>query len=121
MSRPSTTDVVIIGAGPYGLSVGADLRRHGLLIAGTGYRVDLGRLPFLGDQPRASTPGGRGARAVVELRGVGPGSVLPRVGVCAQFRASHALPHGADYSARRLVVISWPRSPGTRSPAPAVQ
>jgi hypothetical protein len=30
MSRSSTTDIVIIGAGPYGLSVAAHLRRHGL-------------------------------------------------------------------------------------------
>jgi hypothetical protein len=54
------------------------------LIAGTGYGWIWGRLPFLA----TSYPG---AHAVVQLRGVGSGPVLRRVGVRAQLRAGHAV------------------------------
>jgi hypothetical protein len=64
---------------------------------------------------RAPTPGGRGARAVVQLRGVSSGPVLRRVGVRAQLRTVMRFLHGADYSARRLVGHLLPRAAGAPS------
>jgi FAD-dependent urate hydroxylase len=57
------------------------------LIAGTGYRVDLGRLPFLGDQLRG------------RLRLV---AGAPALSSTFEASAPDLFLHGADYSARRL-------------------
>ena len=90
MSRPCTSGIVIIGAGPYGLSVAAHLRQHGLPFRIFGSPDVFSLWPefqqrFVPDQlTRAPTPGGRGTRAVVQLRGVGSGPVLRRIGVSAQ-------------------------------------
>jgi hypothetical protein len=63
------------------------------LIAGTGYRVDLGRLPFLDDQLRGRLRLVAGAPALSSsFEASGSGPVLRRVGVRAQLRADHAVP-----------------------------
>jgi cation diffusion facilitator CzcD-associated flavoprotein CzcO len=60
MSHPSTTDIVIVGAGPYGLSVAAHVRRHGrpFRIFGSPTRSWRSNMPdgmFLKSEGRASS------------------------------------------------------------------
>jgi cation diffusion facilitator CzcD-associated flavoprotein CzcO len=60
MSRPSTNGIVIVGAGPYGLSVAAHLRRYGLpfRIFGSPMQTWRSNMPagmFLKSEGRASS------------------------------------------------------------------
>jgi FAD-dependent urate hydroxylase len=93
------------------------------LIAGTGYRVDLGRLPFLGDQLRGRLRLVAGAPALSStFEASAPDLYVVGVGVRAQLRAGHAVPP------RRGLQRPPPRRsppgqgpPGAPSPTPAVR
>jgi hypothetical protein len=87
------------------------------LIAGTGYRVDLDRLPFLTDRLRASLR--RVERAPLlspAFESSAPG--LYFVGLASAYSLGPMMRfvYGADYSARRLVG-RLARNPGARVPA----
>jgi len=74
------------------------------LIAGTGYRVDLGRLPFLGDQLRGRLDLVAGAPALSSsFEASAPDLYFLGLAAAHSFGPVMRFVDGADYSARRLV------------------
>jgi FAD-dependent urate hydroxylase len=92
------------------------------LIAGTGYRVDLGRLPFLGDQLRGRLRLVAGAPALSSsFEASAPDLYFVGLASAHSFGPVMRFLHGADYSARRLVGHLLARAAGGPSPTPAVR
>jgi hypothetical protein len=74
------------------------------LIAGTGYRVELGRLPFLGDQLRGRLRLVAGAPALSSsFEASAPDLYFVGLASAHSFGPVMRFLHGADYSAHRLV------------------
>jgi hypothetical protein len=89
------------------------------LIAGTGYRVDLGRLPFLGDHLRGRLRLVAGAPVLSSsFEASAPDLYFLGLAAAHSFGPVMRFVDGADYSARRLVGHLLARASGTRSPAP---
>lgn len=87
------------------------------LIAGTGYRVDLNRLPFLSDRLRARLRRVEWAPALSRtFEASTPG--LYFIGLASAYSLGPMMRfvYGADYSARRLVGQLLARSPALRVP-----
>jgi hypothetical protein len=92
------------------------------LIAGTGYRVDLGRLPFLGDQLRGRLRLVAGAPALSStFEASAPDLYFVGLASAHSFGPVMRFLHGADYSARRLAGHLLARAAGAPSPTPAVR
>jgi hypothetical protein len=92
------------------------------LIAGTGYRVDLGRLPLLGDQLRGRLRMVAGAPALSSsFEASAPDLYFVGLASAHSFGPVMRFLHGADYSARRLAGHLLARAAGALSPTPAVR
>jgi FAD-dependent urate hydroxylase len=92
------------------------------LIAGTGYRVDLGRLPFLGDQLRGRLRLVAGAAALsFSFEASAPDLYLIGLASAYSFGPVMRFLDGADYSARRLVGHLLARAASAPSLPPAVR
>jgi thioredoxin reductase len=92
------------------------------LIAGTGYRVDLGRLPFLDDQLRGRLRLVAGAPALSSsFEASAPDLYFVGLASAHSFGPIMRFLHGADYSAHRLVSHLLARAAGAPSLAPAVR
>jgi hypothetical protein len=83
------------------------------LIAGTGYRVDLSRLPFLDDQLRGRLRLVAGAPALSSsFEASAPDLYFVGLASAHSFGPIMRFLHGADYSAHRLVSHLLARPPG---------
>jgi FAD-dependent urate hydroxylase len=92
------------------------------LIAGTGYPVDLGRLPFLDDQLRGRLRLVAGAPALSSsFEASAPDLYFVGLASAHSFGPIMRFLHGADYSAHRLVSHLLARAAGAPSLAPAVR
>jgi FAD-dependent urate hydroxylase len=90
------------------------------LIAGTGYRVDLGRLPFLDDQLRGRLRLVAGAPALSSsFEASAPDLYFVGLASAHSFGPVMRFLHGTDYSAHRLVSHLLARNAGAPSLAPA--
>jgi thioredoxin reductase len=93
------------------------------LIAGTGYRVDLSRLSFLGDQLRGRLRLAAGAPALSSsFEASAPDLYFVGLASAYSFGPAMRFLHGVDYSARRLVSHLLARGrrgaiPGAADPA----
>jgi FAD-dependent urate hydroxylase len=92
------------------------------LIAGTGYRVDLSRLSFLGDQLRWRLRLVAGAPALSSsFEASAPDLYFVGLASAHSFGPAMRFLYGADYSARRLVRHLLARAAGAPFLAPAVR
>jgi hypothetical protein len=83
----------------------------------TGYRVDLGRLPFLGDQLRGRLRLVAGAPALSSsFEASAPDLYFVGLASAHSFGPVMRFLHGADYSARRLVGHLLARAAGGAIP-----
>jgi hypothetical protein len=90
------------------------------LIAGTGYRVDLGRLPFLDDQLRGRLRLVAGAPALSSsFEASAPDLYFVGLASAHSFGPVMRFLHGTDYSAHHLVSHLLARNAGAPSLAPA--
>jgi FAD-dependent urate hydroxylase len=90
------------------------------LIAGTGYRVDLGRLPFLDDQLRGRLSLVAGAPALSSsFEASAPDLYFVGLASAHSFGPVMRFLHGTDYSAHRLVSHLLARNAGAPTLAPA--
>jgi FAD-dependent urate hydroxylase len=86
------------------------------LIAGTGYRVDLSRLSFLGEQLRGRLRLAAGAPALSSsFEASAPDLYFVGLASAHSFGPAMRFLHGADYSARRLVSHLLARAAGATS------
>jgi cation diffusion facilitator CzcD-associated flavoprotein CzcO len=86
------------------------------LIAGTGYRVDLSRLSFLGEQLRGRLRLAAGAPALSSsFEASAPDLYFVGLASAYSFGPAMRFLHGADYSARRLVSHLLARAAGATS------
>jgi hypothetical protein len=89
------------------------------LIAGTGYRVDLSRLPFLSDQLRGRLRLVAGAPVLSSsFEASAPDLYFIGLASACSFGPVMRFLNGADYSARRLLGHLLARGPGAQSLAP---
>lgn len=87
------------------------------VVAATGYRVDLGRLAFLGDRVRAALDTVAGTPAVgSDYQSSLPGLYFIGPGVAPTFGPVMRFVFGADHAARR-VAARLARTTGSRTPA----